>query len=381
MAEVAFAKGLEGVVAAESSICKIDGEHGKLYYRGYSIQDLAAHSDFEETTFLLLYERLPTKGELEAFRKRMRESRRLATPILDMIRNFPVGAHPMELLQSVISYLSGYVEHKIHHSATCNCRDTLHQIVQLASVVAAYNRYRNGEDYVPPRMDLSHGGNFLYMMRGTEPEPYESRIMDVCLILHAEHGFNASTFTARVVASTMSTCYSSISAAIGALYGTLHGGANEDVMNMIEKIGSKANVEKFVNDTLDRHEKIPGMGHRVYKAKDPRAIVIEELLEELSEKSGDRKNQEILKDVERVFRARMETAGKPIYPNVDFFSGAVYTMLGFPKQLFTPVFAVSRVSGWLAHVLEQRVGNRIYRPTSRYVGPEAAEYIPIDSRR
>ncbi|HUZ17564.1 MAG TPA: citrate/2-methylcitrate synthase [Spirochaetia bacterium] len=381
MAEVAFAKGLEGVVAAESSICKIDGEHGKLYYRGYSIQDLAAHSDFEETTFLLLYERLPTKGELEAFRKRMRESRRLATPILDMIRNFPVGAHPMELLQSVISYLSGYVEHKIHHSATCNCRDTLHQIVQLASVVAAYNRYRNGEDYVPPRMDLSHGGNFLYMMRGTEPEPYESRIMDVCLILHAEHGFNASTFTARVVASTMSTCYSSISAAIGALYGTLHGGANEDVMNMIEKIGSKANVEKFVNDTLDRHEKIPGMGHRVYKAKDPRAIVIEELLDELSEKSGDRKNQEILKDVERVFRARMETAGKPIYPNVDFFSGAVYTMLGFPKQLFTPVFAVSRVSGWLAHVLEQRVGNRIYRPTSRYVGPEAAEYIPIDSRR
>jgi 2-methylcitrate synthase len=381
MAEAAIAKGLEGVVAADSSICKIDGEHGKLYYRGYSIQDLAAHSDFEETTFLLLYDRLPTKGELEAFRKRMRESRRLATPILDMIRTFPVGAHPMELLQSVISYLSGYVEHRIAHSPTCNCRDTLHQIVQLASVVAAYNRYRNGEDYVPPRMDLSHGGNFLYMMRGTEPEPYESRIMDVCLILHAEHGFNASTFTARVVASTMSTCYSSISAAIGALYGPLHGGANEDAMNMVEKIGKKENVEKFVNETLDRHEKIPGMGHRVYKAKDPRAIVIEGLLEELSEKTGDRKNQEILKEVERVFRARMETAGKPIYPNVDFFSGAVYTMLGIPKQLFTPVFAVSRVSGWLAHILEQRVGNRIYRPTSRYTGPEAAVYIPIESRR
>lgn len=381
MAEVAFAKGLEGVIAAESSICRIDGEQGKLYYRGYSIQDLAAHSDFEETTFLLLYDRLPREGELEAFRKRMRESRRLATPILDMIRTFPVGAHPMELLQSVIAYLSGYVEHRIQHSATCNCRDTLHQIVQLSSVIAAYKRYRDGKEYVQPRMDLSHGGNFLYMLRGTEPEPYESRIMDVCFVLHAEHGFNASTFTARVVASTLSTCYSSISAAIGALYGSLHGGANEQVMSMVEQIGSKENVEKYVNEALDRHEKIPGMGHRVYKAKDPRAIVIEGLLEELSEKKKDRKNLEILKEVERVFRARMETAGKPIYPNVDFFSGAVYTMLGIPKVLFTPVFAASRVSGWLAHILEQRVGNRIYRPKSKYIGPDATEYVPMESRQ
>lgn len=381
MAEVAFAKGLEGVVAAESSICKIDGEQGKLYYRGYSIQDLAAHSDFEETTFLLLYDRLPRTGELDAFRKRMRESRRLAPPVLDMIRTFPVGAHPMELLQSVIAYLSGYVDHKIQHSATCNCRDTLHQIVQLASVIAAYKRYRDGLEYVQPRMDLSHGGNFLYMLRGSEPEPYESRIMDICLVLHAEHGFNASTFTARVVASTLSTCYSSISAAIGALYGSLHGGANEQVMSMVEEIGSTENAEKYVNSVLDRHEKIPGMGHRVYKAKDPRAIVIEGLLEEMSEKKKDRKNLEILKEVERVFRARMETAGKPIYPNVDFFSGAVYSMLGVPKVLFTPVFAASRVSGWLAHILEQRVGNRIYRPKSNYIGPDAAEYVPIESRR
>jgi citrate synthase len=298
-----------------------------------------------------------------------------------MIRTFPVGAHPMELLQSVIAYLSGYVDHKIQHSATCNCRDTLHQIVQLASVIAAYKRYRDGREYVQPRMDLSHGGNFLYMLRGSEPEPYESRIMDICLVLHAEHGFNASTFTARVVASTLSTCYSSISAAIGALYGSLHGGANEQVMSMVEEIGSTENAEKYVNSVLDRHEKIPGMGHRVYKAKDPRAIVIEGLLEEMSEKKKDRKNLEILKEVERVFRARMETAGKPIYPNVDFFSGAVYSMLGVPKVLFTPVFAASRVSGWLAHILEQRVGNRIYRPKSNYIGPDAAEYVPIESRR
>ncbi len=380
MAEVSYAKGLEGVIAAESSICRIDGENGKLYYRGYPIADLAKYSSFEETTFLLLYERLPTQGEMNAFTKRMRESRRLAAPILEMIRTFPVGAHPMELLQSVIAYLSGYVEHKIQHSATCNCRDTLHQIVQLASVVAAYKRYRDGEEFVPPRMDLSHGANFLYMLRGTEPEPYEGEIMDKCLILHAEHGFNASTFTARVVASTLSTCYSSISAAMGALYGSLHGGANEKVMLMVEQIGSKENVEKWVNNALDNHQKIMGMGHRVYHAKDPRSIIMENFLEELSEKKGDSRYLDILKEVERVFRARMETSGKPIYPNVDFFSGAVYSLLGIPKQLFTPLFAVARVAGWLSHILEQRVDNRIYRPKSLYKGPEAAEYVPIENR-
>lgn len=380
MAEVSYAKGLEGVIAAESNICRIDGENGKLYYRGYPIADLAKYSSFEETTFLLLYERLPTQGEMNAFTKRMRDSRRLAAPILEMIRTFPVGAHPMELLQSVVAYLSGYVDHKIQHSATCNCRDTLHQIVQLASVVAAYKRYRDGEEFVPPRMDLSHGANFLYMLRGTEPEPYEGEIMDKCLILHAEHGFNASTFTARVVASTLSTCYSSISAAMGALYGSLHGGANEKVMMMVEQIGSKDNAEQWVNNALDNHQKVMGMGHRVYHAKDPRSIIMENFLEELSEKKGDTKYLDILKEVERVFRARMETTGKPIYPNVDFFSGAVYSLLGIPKQLFTPLFAVARVAGWLSHILEQRVDNRIYRPKSLYKGPEAAEYVLIENR-
>ena len=380
MAEVSYAKGLEGVIAAESSICKIDGENGKLYYRGYPISDLAKQSNFEETVFLLLYERLPSQGEMAAFSKRMRDSRRLSEPILEMVRTFPVGAHPMELLQSVIAYLSGYIEHKIKHSATCNCRDTLHQVVQLASVIAAYKRYRDGEEFVQPRMDLSHGANFLYMLRGKEPEPYEGEIMDKCLILHAEHGFNASTFTARVVASTLSTCYSSISAAIGALYGSLHGGANEQVMAMVEDIGKKENAEKWVNNALDKNEKVMGMGHRVYKAKDPRSIIMEGFLEEISEKKGDSTYLDILKEVERVFRARMETSGKPIYPNVDFFSGAVYSLLGIPKQLFTPLFAASRVSGWLAHILEQRVDNRIYRPKSLYRGPEAAEYIPIENR-
>jgi citrate synthase len=375
-----YAKGLEGVVAAESNICRIDGQEGKLYYRGYSIQDLAAHSSFEEVTYLLLYEKLPTAKELEDFTRRMRDGRGIVAPIRQMIRSFPLGAHPMELLQSVISYLSSYVEHKIQHSAYCNCRDTLHQIAQLPTVIAAYQRFKDAKPFVEPRADLSHGANFLYMIRGTEPEEYEGNIMDTALLLHAEHGFNASTFTARVVASTLSTCYCSISAAIGALFGSLHGGANEKVLSMVEEIGSGDKAEAWVENALEKKQKVMGMGHRVYKAKDPRAIIMEDFLKELSEKKGDSRYYDILKEVERVFRDRMEEKGKPIYPNVDFFSGAVYTMLGIPKILFTPIFAMARASGWLAHILEQRQDNRIYRPTSIYHGPEGKTFVPISAR-
>lgn len=375
-----FSKGLEGVVAAESEICRIDGVMGQLYYRGFPIDELARSSNFEEATYLLLHEQLPTAEQLKEFSGKMRASRDIASPIQEMIRQFPSTAHPMELLQSVISYLSGYVTHKIQHSTTCNCRDTLHQVVQLASVVATYQRLHTGKGYVVPSKDISHGANFLYMLRGREPEPYEGEIMDKCLLLHAEHGFNASTFTARVVASTYSTCYCSISAAIGALYGFLHGGANERVMEMVDQIGSKENVEQWVDDALGRKQKIMGMGHRVYKAKDPRAIIMEEYLRELSEKKGDTRLYETLKEIERVFRDRMEEKGKPIYPNVDFFSGAVYTLLEIPKILFTPIFAVARVSGWLAHILEQRKDNRLYRPTSQYTGPQPRKYIPIENR-
>jgi citrate synthase len=226
MDELPFRKGLEGVVAAESEICRIDGDAGKLFYHGYAIEDLAEHASFEEVTHLLLHNALPTASELEAFSTRMRKSRGLSEPVLEMIRNFPEKAHPMELLQSVISYLSGHVVHRIEHSDTCDCRDTLHQVVQIATVVAALNRFREGKRPLPAREDLSHGAHFLYLLRGEVPTPLEGEIMDRSLVLHAEHGFNASTFTARVVASTKSTCYASISSAIGALYGSLHGGAN-----------------------------------------------------------------------------------------------------------------------------------------------------------
>ena len=380
MSDQTYAKGLEGVIAAESTICRIDGANGKLYYRGYSIQDLVEQCTFEEVTYLLLYDALPTPDQLAEFSGKMRASRELAPPILDMVRNFPKESHPMQLLQSVISYLSAYVEHVIQHSETCNCRNTLHQVVQMTSVVAAYQRLKEGGDYVPPRDDLSHGANFLYMMRGEEPDPLEGEIMDKCLILHAEHGFNASTFTARVVASTLSTCYCSISSAIGSLFGPLHGGANERVIDMVNAIGSKDKVKAWIDDALARKKKVMGMGHRVYKAMDPRAVVMEGFLEQLSEKRGDSHYHDILKEIQTVFRGIMEAKGKPIYPNVDFFSGAVYLLLGIPSILFTPIFAMARVSGWLAHILEQRSDNRIYRPKCLYVGPDERPLVSVEER-
>ncbi|MGA2478012.1 MAG: citrate/2-methylcitrate synthase [Spirochaetia bacterium] len=376
-----YYKGLEGIIADETTISRIDGQRGKLFYRGYPIEELAECSDFEETTYLLLYEKLPTAAELTAWRARMRRSRDIPEQVRQMIRAFPAGAHPMQLLQSVIAYISSYVEHTIHHSATCNCRETLHQVVQTTSVVAAYLRYSTGKEYVSPRTDLSHGANFLWMLRGEEPEEYEGKIMDTCLVLHAEHEFNASTFTARVVASTMSTCYCSISAAMGALFGSLHGGANEKVLEMVEEIGQKDRVGAWLDKAIAEKRKVMGMGHREYKVKDPRSYLMEKFLEQLSERKGNPRSLSILKEVEKQFRERMEEKGKPLYPNVDFFSGAVYSLLGIPRILFTPVFAMARVSGWLAHILEQREhGNRIYRPESLYRGPAERRYLPIAER-
>jgi citrate synthase len=310
----------------------------------------------------------------------MRTGRKLSPQIIEMIRNFPPKGKPMELLQSVISYLSGYVDHVIDHSATCNCRQTLHQVSQLASVIAVYERFKEGKDYVEPDDTLDHGSNFLYMLRGKKPEAYEGRIMDACFVLHAEHEFNASTFTARVVASTLSTCYSGISAAIGALYGSLHGGANEQVLKMLGEIGMPDNVENWVDKALSEKVKIMGMGHREYKAMDPRAVIMKGFLEELVAAKKDDKNYKMLIKINDMVRDYMDARGKPIYPNVDFFSGSVYSLLGIPSYLFTPIFAASRVAGWLAHILEQRKDNRIFRPESNYIGPEERKYIPMDKR-
>ncbi|MEN6337481.1 MAG: citrate/2-methylcitrate synthase, partial [Phycisphaerales bacterium] len=376
--DTTYSKGLEGVIAAESTICQIDGANGRLYYRGYSIDDLARCSTFEETAYLLLYEELPSREELEDFSHRMRSSRELRQPVRDMIEHFPPAGSPMELLQSVIAYLSSTVEHVIRHSATCNCRQTLHQVAQMLPVLGAYQRFKEGKSFLESRDDLSDGANFLYLLRGEDPSPEEGRILDTCLVLHAEHGFNASTFTARVVASTYSTCYCSVSAAIGALAGFLHGGANERVMDALDEIGSPQNIGPWLDQTLGAHEKVMGMGHRVYKTTDPRAVVMEQLLQELSDEKNDHRLYDFLKKIEDEFRVRME--GKPLYPNVDFYSGAVYTLLGIPRYLFTPIFAAARSPGWLAHILEQRKDNKLYRPKALYVGPEPRRYVPIEER-
>ncbi len=375
-----FAKGLEGVIAAESRICKIDGENGKLYYLGYSIEDLVDNCTFEEVTFLLLYGRLPKQAELDSFSRDMRAQRPLPEPVQKMIREFPASSHPMELLQAAILYLDGHCGPDEEQGPDFDCRRTMHVIAQLPAVVASWQRAREGRPFVEPRSDLSHGANFLYMLRGEVPPEDEGRIMDGAFVLHAEHSFNASTFTARVVASTQSTCYCALSAAIGSLFGSLHGGANERVMEMVDAVGTRDNAEAWVNKALDEKRKIMGMGHRVYRAKDPRANIIEGYLKEISDKSGDQGYYEIMKEIERAFRARMEEKGKPIYPNVDFFSGAVYRQLGIPTVLFTPLFAIARVSGWLSHIIEQREDNRIYRPKAQYVGEVDVPFVPIEKR-
>ncbi len=380
MGEMAYAKGLEGVVAGESSICRIDGEGGRLFYRGYSIEELSSESSFEEVVYLLLYGKLPTRYVFDEFSQRMRSARALHPKVVQMIRNFPEGGKPMELLQSVMAYLSGYVEHRIEHSSECNCRQTLHQVSQLATVAATYYRLKNGQDYLEPRMDLSHGANFLYMLRGREPDPDEGRIMDACLVLHAEHGFNASTFTARVVASTLSTCYCSIAAAIGALYGSLHGGANEKVFDMLERIGSVDKVEAWVGKAFEEAQKIMGMGHRIYRTKDPRSKVMEDFLKALSAKTGRHEHLDMLKKIEQLATPKFESKDKKIYPNVDYYSGSVYHLLDIPKYLFAPIFAVARIAGWLAHILEQREGNRIFRPDSVYTGPGERPYERMEAR-
>lgn len=378
MPDITYAKGLEGVIAGETSISKIDGENGHLWYRGYSIEELSAKLDFEAVTWLLLNGELPHSSELAEFSKKMRTGRALSPKVIGMIRDFPQSAHPMELLQSVIAWLSGTVEHTIHHGPHCNCRNTLHQVAQLPPVIAALHRLRNGQSVLESRPDLGHGANFLWLLRGTEPSPLEAKIMDTAFVLHAEHGFNASTFTARVVASTMSTCYASIASAIGALYGSLHGGANEEVMKMVEGFTTVESVAPYVHEHIEHHEKIMGVGHRVYKTKDPRASIMEAMLKDLSAEKNDWHYHQVLKELEQVVNSVMEAKGKKIYPNVDFFSGAVYRLLGIPGYLFTPIFAAARAPGWLAHILEQRSDNKLFRPKALYVG-SAPRPIPEET--
>jgi citrate synthase len=382
-----FLPGLEGVPATKSAISHIDGEKGILAYRGYPIETLAANSTFEETTLLLLDGELPSASKLESFTSQLRSLYRTKYHIREMMRHFPSTGHPMDMLQTAVSSLGMFYPGTECLTASDVCEEpnyvrnmTVNIIAQMAPLVAMWEHMRQGYDPIQPRDDLSVAENLMYMFTGKEPDPTLAKIMDVCLILHAEHTLNASTFTALVCGSALATPYSVISAAIGTLSGPLHGGANQQVLEMLDEIGSVDKVEEWVDHRLTNKQVIWGMGHREYSVKDPRASILHNLIMKLMEERGgslDRKF-EIAMKVEEVCEERLGHKG--VYPNVDFYSGILYSEMGIPADQFTALFAVARSAGWLAHWREQISNNRIYRPTQIYVGSDVREYVPVSER-
>jgi citrate synthase len=368
-------KGLADVVAAETALSDIDGKLGKLWYVGYDIHDLAQYSTFEETVFLLQNKRLPSREELEEISERLIEERELDEFTEGLMPTFGEVSSPMSMLRTAVSASSAYDPDGWDQSEEANERKALRLIARFPTMIAAYNRLRNGQEVIPQNPKLPHAANFLAMLTGEEPEEEEARAFDICLILHADHTMNASTFAARVVASTLSDMHSAITGAIAALKGPLHGGANEAVMKMVEEIGEVEGVEASIKERLGRKEKIMGFGHRVYKTEDPRATHLRRLSRELGERRGDTTGYEISERIEKVV---MEEKG--LYPNVDFYAATVYNALGVPTDLMTCVFAASRVSGWTAHVREQLADNRLIRPESDYIGPRNQRYVPIEER-
>lgn len=371
------AKGLEGVVAAKSGICWIDGEAGVLAYRGIDIHELAEKSSFEETAYLLWNGRLPTSDQLNSFRRELTAARKLDSAIVDLLRSAPRGATPMEVLRTAVSALSFYDPDERDNSHEANVRKAFRLTSQIAMIVAAYDRLRKGKSVVKPDEKLGHAANFLWMLNGEPPSDTAARTMDLALILHADHEFNASTFAARVIAATLSDIHSAVVGALGALKGPLHGGANEAVMRMLFSIDREhedpiAHVEKM----LAEKKKISGFGHRVYRTEDPRATHLRQMSEELGRSGGSTKWFDMSRKIENyVLKA------KNLHANVDFYSASTYTMLGIDLDLFTPIFSASRIAGWAAHVIEQLDDNRLIRPRAEYVGPEyPVAYAPIESR-
>ncbi len=380
--------GLRNVTVADTKISNIDGENGKLIYRGYDIMDLVKNSTFEETSYLLLHNDLPSKKELEEFHKMLVNARDIPAPMIKNMENFRKDAHPMDLLQAFIAELGGYyVEHGTQKEVSYEM--SINLIAKMPTMIACWDRVRREEEVVAPDPTLSHCANFLYMMSGKKPDPETEKILDTCLILHADHSFNASTFAAREVASTRAHMYSAISAAVGALSGQLHGGANYEVMKMLLDIGSIDKVEAWVKEKLANKDRVMGMGHAVYKTYDPRATILKELSEKLAAKTGDPWFA-ITQKVEEVTIDEMKRLkGMDIYPNVDLYSASLYYMLKIPMDLNTPIFAISRVSGWASHVIEEAFAEAapkpaLYRPNADYVGkycgPEGCAYKPIEIR-
>lgn len=374
-------RGLVGVNIDTSEICSIDGEEGKLVYRGYDIRELADRATFEEVIHLLWNEDLPTRKELAALQEDLKPNFAVPSAVIDMLRSLPDGAQPMHALRTGISLLAAFDENPDDTDEANVRRIGRRLVAQFPTVTAAFHRIRNGMDPVEPDPGLSIAGNFLYMLNGEKPTEAATRVMDAALVLHAEHGSNASAFVGRATASTLTDVYSAITAAVGALKGPLHGGANAGVMATLEEIGDASGVEDYVLKTLEsKSGRVMGFGHRVYRVVDPRAQILKDVAEDLAEESGNSKWFEMSLEMERVMDREMEKRGKQVRANVDFFSASVYRMLGFPKDMYTPIFAVARISGWMAHLFEQYADNRLMRPRLVYDGPVGRTFTPIEDR-
>jgi citrate synthase len=382
--------GLRGVVIADTRICEVDGANGRLIYRGYLVQDLAENATFEEVSFLLLYEKLPDSAELEEFKRQLAAERYLPPEVIAAMKTRPKDAMPMDVLQAVVPMLAHHDPDIRDQSREAVVRMATRLITKFATIIAAWDRIRNDEEPVEPSPDLDQAANFLYMLSGEMPDDEVAGFLDKALVLHAEHSFNASTFAAREVASTRAHIYAAVASAVGSLSGDLHGGANTRVMEMLFKIGSPEAVKDYVNQEFDAGRVIFGLGHAVYDTDDPRAHIVSAMSKAMEERIGKTKWHEISALLEKTgkeeFRRRK---GRDIYVNVDFYSGSLYLSLGIPVDLFTPVFAIARISGWCAHVIEEQFAGAapkpmLYRPESEYVGdycgPDVCEFTPMDER-
>ncbi len=374
--------GLEGVMVNESALSFVNGAEGKLFYCGYGIEELASNCSFEEVAYLLIYRELPTASELEAFKAKLVAERYLDPHLKAIIVLTPKQGHPMAVLQAMLAQLAMHDPEIADRSIEARRRKAIRIIAKMPLIVTYFDNLRHRDRTVVRRDDLSHAANILYMLTGKVPSPEEERIFDVALTLHMDHGCNNSTFTARVVASTEADIFASVIAAVGSLSGPLHGGANERVIEMLAKIDSIDEVEAFVVNLLETKTKIMGFGHRVYKTMDPRAVILQELADALAKTKQSDGDLGIAMKFMEVARHKLDALGKrDIWPNVDFFSGVVYKTLGLPQDFFTPVFAISRVVGWIAHYMEQMEGNRIYRPRLNYIGRElGSPFVPIEKR-
>ena len=375
-----YIPGLAGVPAARSSICLIDGSVGKLQYRGYPIEVLAEQCSYEEVAYLLVFGRLPTTQQLEQFRNQMIAERGLKFRIIDLLKTLPESGEPMDALTAAVAAMGMFYKGDHISDPEFLRLSVIRLLAKVPTIVAAWDRIRRGDDPIKPSTELSHAANFLYMLEGKVPTRLAEKVFDVALILHAEHSMNASTFTARVTGSTLTDPYAVVASAIGSLAGPLHGGANEQVLTSLDAISdpSPNGVRRWAEDRLARKEKIMGFGHRVYKVKDPRATILQGLATQLFAKFGSTPDYDVAVELERQMAELV--GGKGIYPNVDFYSGIVYQKLGIPTDLFTPIFAISRVAGWIAHLLEQLEGNRIFRPSQIWVGEADRAFVPIDDR-